>query len=333
MLLFTISLIGIACNKTEEQAAFDEAAIPETVEQIFLYVNFDDYTDYEDDRVSLSVKSLHDENAKLVAEDVEASSITHVNDGNKIFYLDDEENLYKVVDDNGPVRLEQNVTWFGVSAYDHSKVIFADDNDNIFLLQDDEDVIRLAKDVSESFLIDDIFYFTDDSDDFKQYDLVEDVKEDIATDVESFKIIGPNGSLVYVEYDSSSAYYIEKTGASPQLISDKYIYLNSKFNKIDNYLVYLDEENDDTENLVTIDLNNDMEKTIIAEEVSYYEYEKTTDTIYYLTEDDELFITNLENDKPEKIETDVNSFTTKDKAAYFMRLQMKKNILSIVRGR
>lgn len=315
ILLFTISLIGIACNKPKEQVAFNEAAIPETVQQQFLYLNFNDYTDYEEDRVNFSIKSLKDKKAEFVAENVQASTITHVNDGNIIFYIDDDENLYKVTDGKDPVQIEQDVLWYDVSVYDHSKVIFSDEDNNIFLLQDDE-VIRLASDVNESFLIDDSFYFTDDAGDLKQYDIDEDSEIEIATDVDLFKILGPNGSLVYAEYEGGSVYYIDEVGASPQLIADEYIYLNSQFEKIDNYLIYLEEE-DDTENLVTVDLNNNMEKIIIAEEVVYYEYEKTTGKIYYLTEDDGLFMTSLENDKPEEIATDVYSFTTKDKGAYF----------------
>lgn len=297
-LLFLCIIVLTACGQSAEKEQVSETAST----SFLLYKE-----QYQDDQEGLRSGDLYiqkygQKEPEKLASDVMDEGYIYNLEKDYVIYTSRDKELFKVSAGKEKEKLADDVSAF--EPIDKENVVFYQDHDaNLYLvdLNDSEpEVEKIDSEISQYQLKNQSVYYVDSNQDFKVYDLKTQEEKDIAEDIQTFKF---KGDEIFYTNEDGMLFYKENADKDSIKITGDYVELY-RTDKLDD-IVYFVVNDEEVLTLKTGNLKGETEK--ISEGILNYKLHDKT--LYYLTEDGNLFEKATNTSTPKKLETDIIDFS------------------------
>lgn len=297
-LLFLCIIVLTACGQSAEKEQVSETAST----SFLLYKE-----QYQDDEEGLRSGDLYiqkygQKEPEKLASDVMDEGYIYNLEKDYVIYTSRDQELFRVSSGKEKEKLADDVSAF--EPIDKENVVFYQDHDaNLYLvdLNDSEpEVEKIGSEISQYQLKNQSVYYVDSNQDFKVYDLKTQEEKDIADDIQTFKF---KGDEIFYTNEDGMLFYKENEDKDSIKITGDYVELY-RTDKLDD-IVYFVVNDEEVLTLKTGNLKGETEK--ISEGILNYKLHDKT--LYYLTEDGDLFEKATNTSTPKKLETDILDFS------------------------
>jgi hypothetical protein len=298
IIVFTLSLVG--CSKKESKAAEK----PKEIHNKFLMFEEKSVED-EQSIGDLYLKTDGSEREKISSNVVDGQ-FEYNNDQDKVFFKNNENELYEYGKDKEKIKLAEDVLNFN-SNYNENIVTFQNEDSDLYIIQGQGDDEKIASNVLQYDVIGGNIYFIDDDHDLSMFQIKDNQETEIATDVTYFTDLNGEDEIAYLNDDSELYVKKEKEEKSIKITSEEVS--SDSIKKIGDNIVYLNIDDEDSIELYTSPISEGETPTKIASDVSKYKYFNGN---YYYVNNDDILYKKTEKDKTStRVASDVTSFTVR----------------------
>lgn len=274
---------------------------------------------YEEEYVNDSYESIGDlffvaegKEKEKIASEVINGEYYYDNSKNKVFFLDEERNLYEYESGKEKEKLAEEVLMF---SGDTEIITFLNSDYALYVLNEKNEKDKVASSINSFDVIGKQIYYLDDDGDLSKYSIKDKQETEIENDVVSFTKLSDDEEIAFLDEDYS-LYYQKGDQESFRITGDEVSPYFIK--KVGNSIVYYNNEDDESLDLYVAELKEDGKNTKIASDVYYYQYDDGY--YYYLNSDDNLYKKKANEDDSTKIKSDVSDFTVANGTVYYLNV-------------
>lgn len=224
-----------------------------------------------------------------------------------VYFIDNEKNLYKFNRGKDKEKIASDVEQYNM---DFENVFYTNSNSDLFVVHVSMETEKIGNEIDQYHLVGSDLIYVNKDDSLKKYNIKEKTEATLASDVNQFKVLSSKNELIYTNEDGIS-YYIKDSNEAIKLAGDYIDYTDIATTK--DAIYFISDSEDGNLHRVPLSINGTAVK--IASNI--YLFKLYDGLIYYISDDNNLFVKSEKNSDAKKLASDVTNFIIQDDFIYF----------------